>query len=248
LSSIDPRSLAERECDAVSSLRELIPASFAWWLGGAVLVFWFVGAHNRLVRLRSAALVAYGALDAALSRQVDYVRSRASAALATSAGAAQDAPPASQGAEVTDDARPAPRMDPGALNSLLAAAAQTAAMMASARQKPLEPPGIEALGTALSVLLTAWERLFPGEAVSFDAEGTLSRPVPLLQASNGTVGDESAPPSDSPTLAWPEPSASAEIARAQFNLAVAHYNRAIGQFPAFFIAWAFRLRRAAPLL
>ncbi|MDM0045005.1 lema family protein [Variovorax dokdonensis] len=206
----------------MSDLRELIPASFGWWLAGAVLIFWFVGAHNRLVRLRSAALVAYGALDAALARQVDYARSR-----------------------VADDAN----LDAG--SALVAAAAQTSAMMSAARQKPLEPNGVEALGTALTVLLDAWERIFPGEAVSFDAEGTLSRPASLASSVRevGTLpGDPLEFSATSPPLAWPEPSAAAEIARAQFNLAVSRYNRAISQFPAMLIAWAFRLHRAAPLL
>jgi LemA protein len=49
-------------------------------------------------------------------------------------------------------------------------------------------------------------------------------------------------------MAWPEPSAAAEIARSQFNLAVEQYNAAIVQFPALLVAWMVRLRPAAPLL
>ncbi|MCR8958371.1 LemA family protein [Variovorax sp. S2] len=49
-------------------------------------------------------------------------------------------------------------------------------------------------------------------------------------------------------MAWPEPSASAEIARSQFNVAVGQYNAAIVQFPALLVAWLVRLRPAAPLL
>ena len=30
-----------------------LPDSFGHWVGAAVLLFWFVGAYNRLVRLRS---------------------------------------------------------------------------------------------------------------------------------------------------------------------------------------------------
>ena len=36
-----------------------LPDSIYWWIAGALLLFWFVGANNRLMRLRSAALVAY---------------------------------------------------------------------------------------------------------------------------------------------------------------------------------------------
>jgi LemA protein len=55
-------------------------------------------------------------------------------------------------------------------------------------------------------------------------------------------------PSAIEPIAWPEPSAAAEIARSQFNQAVGHYNAAIAQFPALLVAWAVRLRPAAPLL
>ncbi|HSV58512.1 MAG TPA: lema family protein, partial [Variovorax sp.] len=131
--------------------------------------------------------------------------------------------------------------DAAGQSSLLSAVAQLSAMLAVTRLRPLDPSRIAALGTALHALLNAWERMYPGEVLSFDAEGTLSRPAPLP----GEPPALEPPPSP---FAWPEPSAAAEIARGQFNLAAANYNRAIGQFPAFIVAWALRLRRAAPLL
>lgn len=197
-----------------------VPESIYWWAAGALLLFWFVGAHNRLVRLRSAALVAYAALDAALVKQLDYVQARSTRALAGSGVAHHDA---------------------AGQSSLLSAVAQLSAMLAVTRLRPLDPSRIATLGTALHALLNAWERMYPGEVLSFDAEGTLSRPAPL-------PGEPLAPEPPPSPFAWPEPSAAAEIARGQFNLAVANYNRAIGQFPALIVAWAFRLRRAAPLL
>jgi hypothetical protein len=197
-----------------------VPESIYWWAAGALLLFWFVGAHNRLMRLRSAALIAYAALDAALVKQLDYVQARSTRALAGS------------GVE---------RHDAAGQSSLLSAVAQMSAMSAVTRLRPLDPSRIGALGTSLHVLLNAWERMYPGEVLSFDAEGTLSRPAPLP--------GEPLPPETPPSpFAWPEPSAAAEIARGQFNLAVANYNRAIGQFPALVVAWALRLRRAAPLV
>ncbi len=45
----------------------VLPDSLAGWIVVAVLLFWFVGAYNRLVRLRASVLQAYAALDAALS-------------------------------------------------------------------------------------------------------------------------------------------------------------------------------------
>lgn len=199
----------------------VLSESFYWWLGGALLLFWFVGAHNRLMRLRSAALVAYAALDATLVKQLDYVQGRSTRALAASgAGKHQDS---------------------AGESSLLSAVAQLSAMLAVTRLRPLEPARIAALGTALHVLLNAWERIYPGEVLRFDAEGTLSRPAPL-------PGEPPEPVLKPSPFAWPEPSAAAEIARGQFNQTVASYNHAVSQFPALIVAWALRLRRAAPLV
>lgn len=185
------------------------PEGFGWWIALAIALFWFVGAYNRLVRLRAAALQAYATLDAALVRQLDFVQTRATA--------------------------------PGADPALLAAIDQLTTLLAATRPRPLEPAGIAALATALRVLLAAWQRLHPDEVTSFDAEGMLSRPMPL------EGGERPEPASAAAPMAWPEPSAAAEIARGQFNLAAERYNAAIAQFPAVLVAWAFRLRPAAPL-
>ena len=60
-----------------------MPDSLLWWILGAVALFWFIGAYNRIVRLRSGALQAYAALDAALVRQLDFVQSRMAEGAAT---------------------------------------------------------------------------------------------------------------------------------------------------------------------
>lgn len=192
-----------------------MPESLPYWIAGALVLFWFVGAYNRLMRLRTAALQAYAALDAALIRQLDFVHARL--------------------AEAETPAAPQP--PPGA--SLDAAASQLSTLLAKTRLRPLDPADIAALGTAMHVLLGAWQRMHPDAVVSFEADGTLSRPAPL----NGK--DE--PFEGVAPIAWPEPSAAAEIARSQFNLAVAQYNAAITQFPALLVAWIMQLRPAAPL-
>ncbi|MGJ7512215.1 lema family protein [Variovorax sp. GT1P44] len=192
-----------------------MPDSLPYWVAGALALFWFVGAYNRLVRLRSAALQAYAALDAALVRQLDFVQSRLGQTEETAA----------------------PGLQPGA--SINAAATQLATLLAATRVRPLDPAGIAALGTATHVLVVAWQHMHPDAVISFEADGTLSRPAPLNGHDEPTEG--AAP------IAWPEPSAAAEIARGQFNLAVAHYNAAISQFPALLVAWIMQLRPAAPL-
>lgn len=195
--------------------------SLLTWAAAAVALFWFVGAHNRLVRLRSTALQAYGALDALLVRQLDFVQ------------ASLEAP--SGGGEPSRAADAA----------LKAAAGQALTVLGVTRARPLDPAAMGALATALRVLLAAWERVHPDELVSFEADGTLSRPASLLGPRESGGG---APPAPSAPMAWPEPSALVEITRAQFNAAVLQYNAAIRQFPAVFVAWAFRLRAAAPLV
>ena len=192
-----------------------LPPELPWWIAAAVLRFWFVGAYNRLVRLRSAALQAYVTLDAALARQLEFVQARALAA---------------------DDAV----FGRQAIVQLHATALQLTTLLGATRQRPLDPERMAALATALHVMLAAWQRLFPDEVVSFDADGMLSRPVPL-----GGVASDVDPGAGA--IAWPEPSAAAEIARGQFNQAVRQYNAAIGQIPAVLVAWVMQLRRAAEL-
>ena len=41
----------------------VLPESLAGWIAVAVLLFWFVGAYNRLVRLRAAVLQAYATVS-----------------------------------------------------------------------------------------------------------------------------------------------------------------------------------------
>jgi hypothetical protein len=192
-----------------------------YWLGAALLLFWFVGAYNRLVRLRSAALQAYATLDAALMRQLDFVQSRAQAV------AVGEAP------------------EPPAQALLRAATVQLTTLLAAARLRPLDPAAVGALATALHALLNGWQRLYPDAVTSFDGDGTLSLPAAL----SGPLGRSTSPeraPVGSP-FAWPEPSPAAEIARSQFNRAVRTYNAAIRQFPAVLVAWVMQLRRAAEM-
>lgn len=199
-----------------------LPPLLPYWIGAAILLFWFVGAYNRLVRLRSAALQAYATLDAALLRQLDFVQAHVQA----------------QAKEGEDAISPA-------IVSLRASTLQLTTLLAATRLRPLDPAAMAALDTALYVMLTGWQRLYPDAVNSFEVDGTLSsrrQPLadtpPAPEAGAGVVAQ---------AVAWPEPSATAEIARHQFNLAVQHYNSAVGQFPALIVAWVMQLRRAAPM-
>lgn len=115
-----------------------MPSSVVLWIVAAVLLFWTVGAYNRLMRLRAEANTAFANLEAELSRQVELVRN--------------DLPPA----EAT---QPASLNGEGSLwAGLHGAATQFAACLAVARARPLEPEGIAALSAAQDVLAMAWAR------------------------------------------------------------------------------------------
>jgi len=201
-----------------------LPESFFTWLAVALLLCWFVGAYNRLVQLRVVALQAFATLDAALVRQLDFVNASASAG--------------------TDGVLPTRSVVVASSEDLLrvalqASARQFTALLSATRLRPLDPGVIAALSTSLHVMLSAWQRSYPDAVTTFDADGTLSQ-----SAAPGSPPEFVLPPQ----MPWPEPSAAAEIARGQFNLAVAQYNAAVAQFPAVLIASLFRLRPAGPIL
>jgi LemA protein len=116
-----------------------MPSSVVLWSIAALLLFWGVGAYNRLMRLRAEANTAFAVLEAELSKQVELVR--------------ECLPP-------PEPTQPAP-LD-GEPTSFWAglhgAAAQFGASLAAARSRPLDPDGIAALSAAQDVLAMAWER------------------------------------------------------------------------------------------
>lgn len=109
------------------------------WTTAAVLLFWAVGAYNRLVRLRAEANAAFATVDAELARQVELVHTHLPSA---------------------DGVQPPPvdAEDTGFWASLHAAAAQLGATLAAAQKRPLDPERIAALSAAADVLRMAWER------------------------------------------------------------------------------------------
>ena len=115
-----------------------MPSSLVLWSVAALLLFWGVGAYNRLMRLRAEANTAFAGLEAELSRQVALVR--------------ECLPP-------QEGTQPAPLDSDGSFwAGLHGAAAQFAASIAAARGRPLEPEGIAALSAAQQVMAMAWER------------------------------------------------------------------------------------------
>jgi LemA protein len=114
-------------------------SSVVSWTVAAVLLFWAVGAYNRLMRLRAEANGAFAHVEGEFARQVDLVRG-------------QLPPP--------EPTQPAPlESEPTSFWSALhAAASQLAATLAAARAKPLDSDNIAALNAAQNVLAMAWEQ------------------------------------------------------------------------------------------
>lgn len=102
---------------------------------GAVLLFWVVGAHNRLVGLRNAIAQAWGQIEEPLIRRHEL--------LPEVVGALRDLVPAEQ----------------PALDAVIAASAQTAAAAASVRRKPTDAGAVASLALAEQVLAGATARL-----------------------------------------------------------------------------------------
>lgn len=108
-----------------------------WGGVAALLLFWSVGAYNRLVRLRTKVLSIFTSLTAQFERYAGWL--------------AAHAPPAlPQGV--------APR--PGdAWSNLRAAGAQFAASLDAVRGKPMDGGAVAGLATAHAVLMMAWQQL-----------------------------------------------------------------------------------------
>jgi LemA protein len=175
-----------------------MPNSVVFWSLAAVLLFWTVGAYNRLMRLRAEAKAAFVALETELSGQVELVRSHL------------PPPEATQPATLENEG--------GSFwAGLHGAAAQFAASLAAARQRPLEPAGIAALSAAHDVLDMAWAR-----AERDDAHDLAGPRLP-----------------DTVTARRAQLVRQTQAATEHFNQAVARYNEAIAQFPALLLAWLF---------
>jgi LemA protein len=124
-----------------------------FWIAAAVLLFWSVGAYNRIIRLRASTLQAFAALDLCLLQQADIVRDCLPGVASLHAGA--DKLP--HGDDLQDDMTSLWR-------GLAGASAQYTASLAAARVRPLASETIAALHAAQDVLHMAWERLQADDA------------------------------------------------------------------------------------
>lgn len=202
-----------------------------FWIAVAIAIFWALGAYNRLMRLRSAVIQAFGSFDAHMVRLLALLGEYGAAHTAHAAAA-----PASLGAV-------------SALAALDGAATQLSASLAMARARPLRPDATAALAAARDVLYTTWYKT--------TATPPGADPEPREDAGDhGTPASPSASVADGPAppplpshwqVLWENHLQQNTQAAQVFNDAVLHYNAAIAQFPANLLAWAFGFKAARGL-
>ena len=114
------------------------------WFAVAVLLFWSMGAYNRLVRFRSQGIAAFSVLEGLFNQHVLLVKNSI-----PDAGAVDAIPDMSQG---HDTAR-------ATWIGLAAAAEQFNACLKVVQAQPLNGPKMSALRTAYETLCLSWCRL-----------------------------------------------------------------------------------------
>ena len=119
-------------------------ASVLFWIALAVLLFWSLGAYNRLVRLRALVISSFGPIDQRLSQALELLNPNAAA----------PAPGVANGQAPEPDQGRAPPDRSG----LHAAAAQLTLSLRIARKQPLDASAMAAFRTAYATMHAVWER------------------------------------------------------------------------------------------
>ncbi len=114
------------------------------WIVCAVLVFWFVGAYNRLVRLRAKAIASFALLEGLFDQYIVAVRAHG-----LGLGSQQ----------LLDDCATQNDGFLIAWQGLSAAVEQFGASLRAVHLQPLDGPAMSALSTAHGTLGLSWERL-----------------------------------------------------------------------------------------
>lgn len=118
--------------------------SAAMWGLLAMMVFWAIGAYNRLVRLRGRSLLAFAVVDKQFSLQAHLLAP-------PTPGPAHAPLPAS--AQLSEQEGQQNRW-----SGLIGAGRQLEASLKSARMRPLDGDSLDALRTAHETLILSWAR------------------------------------------------------------------------------------------
>jgi len=184
------------------------------------MLFWALGAYNRLTRLRSCVVQSFGAVDAHLVRLIallsefDAVQGHHHIADPAVSGGSADPVPQPQG----------PVLDPAKVAALRGATTQMGASLAVARSQPLQRDALAALTAARSVLDATWRTV----VTEADGPGAREMLAPW-------------------TIRWEEHHAQIDLAVQVINHAAEQHDAAIHQFPARVLAWVFGFKAAKGL-
>ena len=154
-----------------------MPNPLIFWTCAALLLFWAVGAYNRMVRLRSEAKTAFAAFEAELNRQAELVHASLPASMIPSG--------LTQPGELLDEVT-------ALWSGLRAAATQLTASVTAMRPRPLDPEAAAALSEAHGVLMTAWSRVSQeaNDLAGSSIPEALTQQWQLLSVRTGAAGEQ----------------------------------------------------------
>jgi len=124
-----------------------VTASLVPWLLGALLLFWSLGAHNRMVRLRAGVLGQFALVDQHMLQAL---------------GLLGDAARVCEGHGVAPQPGASTPVPSEAHDALLAAAGQFEVALRVTRKSPLDAGLVAALRSAHATVHDAWERHHAG--------------------------------------------------------------------------------------
>lgn len=131
------------------SLEGLLDLPIGVWITVAVLLFWAVGAYNRLVRLRVAAVQAFGLLESQWLKHLAWIEVQW-------LHNPQEAPPPAVGVDSAEQGRPD-------LHILQPAVAQFRACLQAAKLSPLNSELLGSLSSAWTVFRMAIRQVLADE-------------------------------------------------------------------------------------
>ncbi len=248
-----------------------------WWIAAAVVLFWLIGAHNRLVRLRAAIAQSFVGVQLALQQWVDL------ALPASLRGEAKhDAVNLAEPSDGNASAETTEAETVMAPVAPLAAARPIDATVRSAQSEESAVPAAFADASTDASTLSpdtgdvvvdvpmpsedadAWAGLgAAARQLQISAQALGLRPrdrmaaaalVAAMQAVRGAWNRAGL--AERPTLMpeeaalaalWMQQDTHVRLACAQFNESVLRYNAALRQFPALVLAWLLRFRPAGTL-
>lgn len=125
----------------------MLTGSVVFWLLVAVLLFWSLGAYNRLVRLRSQVIGRFAGVEQRMEQALALL-GEAAAAPAAGMGDAPDGAAAGTG----------PESAAGSRSGLQAVMVQFEVALRVAARQPLDASAVAALQTAYATVHVVWER------------------------------------------------------------------------------------------